>query len=131
MMLEPTALKCEYADIGTPADPRLALAGSVLLTSHGAGQGAARQEVIKMTAKQNADAKLIDAWLQDKVLNRECPYCQSKKLKKGDDLVALAGLASNGVECSRPFVPVVPVYCEDCGLVLTFSLKAMGIVQPY
>jgi hypothetical protein len=84
-----------------------------------------------MTQKQIEDGKKINEWLNQKMLNRECPFCRVAKWKKIDVPAALVGLGVNGPVDTGAFVPVIPVRCEECGLVLSFSLEVMGIKPPY
>jgi predicted nucleic-acid-binding Zn-ribbon protein len=68
----------------------------------------------------------ISSWIQQKVVNKNCPCCGTNNWSFGDVLITTSEFNFR-TETGRG-LPLLPVTCKNCAYTMMFAARVIGIV---
>ena len=76
-----------------------------------------------------AQKQRLTDWMQAKAVQAPCPACAADQWAPGD-LVAESGVDAKGnIRFSGGLVLLVQVVCGNCGCVMHFDAKLIGLIE--
>jgi hypothetical protein len=75
----------------------------------------------------DAQQRKLEAWLNDKKVTTQCPMCGADLQDLGGAELIAAPVAAKASASAGGAIVLVPVVCDNCGHVMLFSAKALGL----
>ncbi len=62
----------------------------------------------------------VNTWMRNHNVNLHCPQCNQRNFAPGD-VCAMPQFVQGGMVLGGPTVPMLPIFCQNCGHVLFFA----------
>ena len=70
--------------------------------------------------------KKFERWLNSKMTSQQCVVCSANQWQTGE-IVMAPTFSGGGIHLGGPGVPMIQLLCTNCGQVVHFAAKAIGL----